>query len=540
MVLDELKFVYQPALFLLAIQNLIQRIKNKPDYTKPNTNTVASQKTPGNILFTQQVFKVEDADINLQVVDKLLTNPYLLESELIYFRFYRELLNTASESYKAVSNIERIYTQNIIHLQQEIGKLEGLGHRVKLAIYIPIDMYRKSNFWCTLYFINLCSVFRVRIDYGIRNINDFINTSPLYQPSPDVYIPKGNERTIIIVCDDVSYSGQQLTHTITTHSTPNSEKFLFFLNLFAYSENAHSRISRSIHRFPKLIFGNGAITPLPKVSIRFNDPPQMNDFLYKKAFDNGMNNGLCSLLMNDMFYIDEKENNLVLRSSLLENLKYLDYSNTRDSNGSLQYLPFKYPDSLSTVDNMCSLNRQENIIIFRINRLIRFMTDEMSDQEKFNKLARIFLTNNLLRFSRTMLIYLIKNFNRLINDRSLLNEVLKNNGILIDDSLITEYIPKLMQILNNTTTKYYNNLQLFKFIKANNKIHRFNKKHLIELIGPKNNYQKFNNHQFTIRNCTHLSPVEDIDAKMTALMPHTLFCNQNCTRNTFYLNINWE
>ncbi len=534
--LDEENHINNPVLFFAAIRILIERMKNKEDYTKPTTNTVPSSVNPGRILFTPQVIKIEDSKINLQVVDKLLSNPYLIQSELMYFRFYRELLNTASLSYNNISDVERIYTQNILHLKQEIERLKGLGNIVKLAILIPISSYTKSNFWCTLYFINLCSSNGIDINYGINSVNNFINSLLPYQPSPDFYKPQANEKIIIIVCDDVSYSGQQLSGYIHSNNSVNNNKYVLFLSLLGYSENAHARITKSVNRKFPVIFGNGAITPLAKISIRFNDPPQMNDLLYKQAADNGMYNGLCSLIMHDMFYINEKDNNLILKSTLLQNLKYVDYNSGADSNGSLQYLPFKYPDSLSTVDNMCLLNRQENIIIFRISRIINFMDDKISDPEKINKLACIMLKKfNLISLAQKMHINLVTNYNRVTGSVNIFKDTLSSNNINIDNSLISEYIPKLRAIINETNTKYYNNLQLFKFIKANNKIHKFNKKHLIELIGPKNNYQKFNNHQFLIRNCTN-----NIDEKLIALQSYHMFCNQNCTGNTFYKKINWK
>jgi hypothetical protein len=89
----------------------------------------------------------------------------------------------------------------------------------------------------------------------------------------------------------------------------------------------------------------------------------------------------------------------------------------------------------------------------------------------------------------------------------------------------------------------YNNLLLNKYVQLNNKISKFNKKHLIEFVMPKSKYQLRDTSKYTIKNCA-IKPNKDLDKDLvTDFNPLSTFgtslnCNENCELN-FYRSVDW-
>ena len=83
----------------------------------------------------------------------------------------------------------------------------------------------------------------------------------------------------------------------------------------------------------------------------------------------------------------------------------------------------------------------------------------------------------------------------------------------------------------HTSDSNFNNSILNKFVSLNNKISKFNKKHMIEYVMPKSTMQFQQTSKFIIKNCRQ--------NKSQPYMDEQFYCNLNCSLN-FYKRIDWS
>lgn len=536
--------------FKCDVTNFMDKMKLKHDYLKDSSAqpAVPSTKTPGSKLFTPDVFKAEKNKLDLTIFQKVIASNLLTEQEKKFYLLQKFMLELADRDYKEVSNITERLTQNIAHIKELMANLQN-GKPNKLVYLIPKDKKDKSNFWLSLYFTELAKP-HLYPDYMIDkiervNIDEIINF-PNYN----------NFNYIVVVTDDISYSGSQLSEDnlkLKTYEPKIAPNVTVLLNLVGYSEVAKKRIEddkiKSGNNQCKIIFGRGAKHPLTKLSAKFNDGVSLNNVLVAKSnvdfrslaspYTKVNVKMMASLILNDVFYFFTTTSTDGFSSNLFKSYTFYEtHKKTENNNGSIQYLSIKYPDGYSTIENMCKFKKIQNMAIFRIDKLIHYLNlPNMSDNEKLYWLAEKIIDGNLWNDTS----------DRVTIKKELFNQILFSQTFpVIPNSFDEKFIkifeevenglskkkfgenPNMEKITNFFTGSYndtnYNNLVMTKFCNLNNKISKFNKKHLLEFIMPKNQYQTIKTTHPLIKNC---------NKNISKL------CNQDCALN-FYKKIKWN
>ena len=384
-----------PTNFKTNVDSFITRIKTKKDYFKTwiDQPFAKSTKTPGDEIFNPSVFKAAKNRLNLSHYSEVLRNPNLSEQERKFYNLEKFMLETADADYSEVSDIATLFRKNASHIN-ELLAIKKNSKDNKLIFLVPTSQMGKSNFWLSLFFIELTKGILVP-DYYINSMGLLDN----YQFSTHF---SSLYNYIVVITDDISYSGQQLGDNTFKNKRIHDSVTVFF-NLAGYSEIAHKRITgekTASGSNCNIEFGKGSKTPLNKLSARFHDAKVENNVLLLKSkidfvtpYTNIGVRMLSSLILNDVFYLSRLQtnhNSLVFVSNLFS---LYDHYETKEkvanNNGSIQYLPIKYPDSYSTVENMCVFKRIQNVVIVRIDRLINHLNlPGLSNEQKLDYLSQ--------------------------------------------------------------------------------------------------------------------------------------------------------
>ncbi len=255
---------------------------------------------------------------------------------------------------------------------------------------------------------------------------------------------------------------------------------------------------------------------------------------------------LSSLLLNDVFYFSR---DLKFTSNLFN---YYDYwetpHKTQDNNGSIQYLSIKYPDSYSTIENMCKFYRLQNVAILRIDRLIHYLNlPSQTDEGKLDWLADKIIEKSLYVDDMDNIIIKSKLVNKFIeysqglqtnSDWPIhLNSFDKKFISIFKIGSGSKEFNDIVKIFNHQfSDTYYNNQLVNKFVNLNNKISKFNKKHMLEFVMPKSQYLLKNSSKYTIRNCGSVIGSSNYGEPYQSVQ---MYCNKNCELN-FYQKISWN
>jgi hypothetical protein len=536
------------------IYALMTKMQGKNNYLESSKTqpTIPSNKTPGYKIFDPSVFKADKNQLDLSIFNQVFANNLLSEQEKKFYLLQKFLLELANNDYNQVSNITERYTINAQHIV-DLMKIKKSNKENKLVYLIPNNALGKSNFWLSLFFIQLTQTI-LKPDYMIdhvKRLSDINNEIKINFPDSDNY------NYIVVISDDISYSGSQLSESTFIQAPFISKNVTVFLNLVGYSEVAKARIEKEKfvnNRICSLEFGRGCKYPLNKLSAKFNEKNNTNNVLYQKSLiDFPMLHAetnvrmMSSLILNDVFYLIKKGDKLLLKSNLFNYYKFYEsHKKKENNNGSIQYLSIKYPDFYSTIENMCKFTRLQNVAIFRIDKLIHYLNlPNMTALDKIDWLANKIIEKNLwtdIYLGEDIVIDfdLIDKFICSSDpdlpiipnsfDHKLIKLFTKTNKNKETNSLTNE--------LTNTFTKkfddrQYNNLILSKFVNLNNKISKFNKKHLLEFVMPKSLYQTAQTSKYIIKNC-----IKEKDI----IEPHIdsgYYCNNFCSLN-FYKKINWN
>lgn len=547
-------FIYiNPTQFKTETMALINMMKQKKNYLKQNNNQPSAKdnKTPGDILFTDNVYKSDKYKLDLSHYRIVLQNNLLSEQEKKFYMLEKFLLETADEEYEKVSNVGVQFNANCDNLLElKANKISGKDN--KIVYVVPPNYKAKSNFWTTLFFIELTKN-KITPDYVVDSINR-LSRLLIATTFPDHAL----YNYIVVISDDISYSGSQLSEdTFNSIIAPNVK---LFFNLIGYSEVALNTINKrkiDSGNTCEIIFGRGAKYPLNKLSAKFDDKASVkNNILYLKYEQDfgGINpkiniKMMSSLLLNDALYMSKLHmaHNIFFVSKIFN--KYIHYeSKTRSSNrnnGSVQYLPFKYPDAYSTVENMCKFSRLQNVALIRVDRLIHYLDlPGQSDNDKLDRLSEGIIKENLwddsgdnVYINSIIIQYFIQNI-RPPNFPPILPNSLDKKFINIfklkpGKGYLNDINENILNNFNGThNDESYNNTILNYFVNLNNKISKFNKKHLIEYVMPKSLHQTKLTSKYNIKNCSG----KDFNAYD---MSSNSFCNVSCNLN-FYKKINWD
>jgi len=532
------------------VNTFITRMKLKNDYTSSKQPATKSTKTPGDKLFDPDILKTNKNRMDLSHYTEILASGLLSEQERRFYLLQKFMLEMADTDYQEVSDIKKIFSENAKHINELL--LQKRDDKVnKLIFLVPNYEMQKSNFWLSLFFIELTRSI-LSPDYFI-NHTDQISTNTNSSHFTD------DCNYIVVITDDISYSGEQISKN-TFQTTKINDKYTLFFNLVGYSEVALARITNrknETYSTCNLVFARGAKYPLNKLSAKFtsNNPSNTNNVLYQKSLKdfNSINlkpgtRMLSSLLLNDVFYFGI---DLKFTSNLFN---YYDYwetpLKTQDNNGSIQYLSIKYPDSFSTIENMCKFYRLQNVAILRIDRLIHYLNlPDQTDEKKLDWLADKIIIKNLYVDDMDNIIIKSKLVNKFIE----YSQGLKSNSdwpihlnsfdkkfisiFKIGSGSGSKEFNDIVKIFNHQfSDTNYNNQLLNKFVNLNNKISKFNKKHMLEFVMPKSKYLLKNSSKYTIRNCGSVIGSSYYGEPYQSVQ---MYCNKNCELN-FYQKISWN
>jgi len=537
-----------------TINAFISQMKSRNDYLASSTskeNAVTSkksEKTPGDKLFDPSIFKTAKNSLNLSHFTEILTSTNLSEQEKKFYKLQKFLLELANRDYQYVSDISTLFMKNAKHIE-ELMSIKKNGKDNKLIFLVPNSGLNKSNFWLSLFFIELTKNFlnpECYIDYTGRLS---VNSAELNNLFDSQY------NYLVVITDDISYSGSQLS--ISTYGVPKIDsRFTIFLNLVGYSDVAEKRLindKSNTGTTSDLVFGNGAKNPLFKLSAKFYSSVENNVLYEKSKIDFGTTSHkvgvrmLSSLLLNDVFYMSTLGSSTIkFVSNIFDYYQHYEHLNsTQDNNGSIQYLAIKYPDSFSTVENMCKFKRLQNVAIVRLDRLINYLNlPGKTDLKKLDYLSEQILIKKLLNDNSRNVTISLKLLTLFIDksdpdfpivtdsfDKKFVDLFTKN---IKNKSYINDLNSQLLNTFNkNTDDNNFNNLVLNKFVNLNNKISKFNKKHMLEFVMPKSSYQNKQTAKHTIKNCNSSKKFSPHDI---TILP---YCNTSCDFN-FYKKIQWN
>ena len=213
-------------------------------------------------IFTNFCDKITETDRNYKI-DNTIINRYLekVKCNTKALKFKREIIKNIR--LVECNEFETIINKNI----EGIVKLNGEGY--KICLPIGDQSLKKSNF-----FYSLLTIFKLK--------NKSIDFEIFYK-SDEVFDKYGREEKVLIVlCDDVSYSGNQLSSHINSKLTGGlqnsfyvlnigdlSKKLSFlnpnmkyYLNIIGYSETAKNAIEKQFKSSDissRLIYGSGAL-----------------------------------------------------------------------------------------------------------------------------------------------------------------------------------------------------------------------------------------------------------------------------------------
>ena len=260
-----------------------------------------------------------------------------------FWDFYRFLY----ESIIYISNdtITRQYTRNAIELH-ELSK-NGMKHpdepdepwkECNIVLILPKNK-EKSNYYFTLYFLY---IYRKHFHNDYKDLKVMTETDFETATVSDKKYSEDNcilfddtKYTIFVVTDDFCYSGDQLYEKITDYQSTQS--------FFQKQENKHLLFTyanviglTSIASRSFTFFIQNIMIPSKCYIVRDNT----YDDILKKYYETRK----LSEYDFDLFYFTQENN--VQTFSLLQKL-------IPHNPATLVYLSFKYPDGVSTIQNMC-------------------------------------------------------------------------------------------------------------------------------------------------------------------------------------------
>jgi hypothetical protein len=311
----------------------------------------------------------KDTNIDMNIINE---HQIKQECSIKYLNFIKKILeNVKVFEYNEIMQILR---NNIIYLNELITREN----------YIPIlimtsSALEKSNIYFSLLFLKYYETFfNKKIKYifpGIRMLIDERGNRCFFDNN-DHFL---NQKLLFILCDDISYSGSQLSSHINPEknnifgdaSLELDPKFIYnvfgnkddaiFLNIIAYLKKAKDKIMRNFEGAEmqkKVIFGNN-LKPL-NINLKIILDKLANE--EKKTIDK-------LIAENDLYILQYNSSKKifcikrVFYDEFQINFKKDDEDKKKNKiELSLIYPFFKFPDDLSTVQMLCRLENYKNNI----------------------------------------------------------------------------------------------------------------------------------------------------------------------------------
>ena len=278
----------------------------------------------------------------------------------------------------------------IQYYTSSVNKLHSIGDEKNIILLLPgykfnpgepVD-FTKSNYYFTLYFMKL---YRDVTGENIKNVYPMIIKGGKHvyinELDIDVIINELRETTkkesTLVICDDFSYSGEQLSYIIG-NVIPVRQEVDLYLVICGMTNTAKRKLGNIKSKYE---YDN------PKLNINIIFPDEGGYFLDENDFSSVLKNIMIEnnvLMMSQDEYI--KQHDMFLISKHGDALYvYRQFNNLygRITN-SLTYPFFKYPDHVSTLTKMCVVNNYSKDYVFLYKNLDPEMKRKIDSQGNSN------------------------------------------------------------------------------------------------------------------------------------------------------------
>ena len=302
---------------------------------------------------------------NIKNIETLVTSQKCCKE---YYNFLKIMLE--SVKYISCDEFIRILDANIT----EIIKLITDG-------YIPIliatsDSISKSNIFYSLYFLNKMNEKGIKIEHIYEKIKNILDDNVEKNIKEEIGIA-ADKKILIILCDDISFSGSQLaTHINETDFGPGfseyqknklnlNNRIKIYLNVIGLLPSAKKLITNQFTNIQNLI--------IPTSIINLNDVVTINKLINSQATLNNMSRGNYLKLI-DCYVLLRNKDTIILESKLKVENSFND-NNYLDLD--LIYSFQKYPDAQSTYHKLCYIRNFNKMLALNVKKfLIKFQIKE--------------------------------------------------------------------------------------------------------------------------------------------------------------------
>ena len=254
----------------------------------------------------------------------------------------------------------------------------------RLFLYFDVSDYKKSNFFYTVLTYLKLKQDGIEIEKIITDIYSY-NTEA---SNPEL-------KYYLIVCDDVSYSGEQLAGHLSYGRIKFNPNAHIFLNLIAYTDTAFKSFASDFYNF----------------NIRFSPNNNKEQLVIGNGVEKGVNNNMKDILIEltnsedetkmliniDLFNLYEIDiNKEIFTKNIIKKKKIFEIKNLK----SMILLFQKYPDEASVYQHLCFLrhfNCTYTLNLYNLlNKLnVRFNQDILINlNDLFNYLLNLILARN--------------------------------------------------------------------------------------------------------------------------------------------------
>lgn len=284
----------------------------------------------------------------------------------------------------------------IKQIDDNIEKIKEYYDKKYILSIVLGENCTKSNFWISLYTMyRLHEKYNIFVKYAYTQVPEVLDK---IQGAEDkcnefIYKEKNNselkkEKILLIISDDISYSGTQLSmhirgncYDLTFNETKEKtikrkvpDNFTFFLNIISCTQVAYDKFKYVIEPENERNYEDTIIIPKNRV-------PTLKEFLLNICLNSKYGDNYEKFLFeNDLFYLEEVDSKYYLGSMFKLHFNNLDVT--------LTYLPFKYPNSTSAVQNICG-------IFLNNGKILSYKDlDKLDNLEEINKKYNEMINNN--------------------------------------------------------------------------------------------------------------------------------------------------
>lgn len=354
-------------------------------------------------------FNTNNTQINIhKLEDQFKNNKYFDNFHKFLLEYYKK------SQYISVNTVVEMYDEhisNIIHLSK------------KYEIILVTTRYTtKSNFWLTMYIYGKLRNTGVNMKYAFQELDNFAPNS-CYGSCWDEYKflseHSNGKKFLCLLVDDVVYSGTQIVEHIKglCNKIRKIEPNIYiYLCIVGSTMGGLNNIIRSVDDASHILGLNNIIVINYAYQIT-GKILKLDKSMIDKIFSNEEeipHKYIMNFIKNDSFYLTydivkidniKKITNIKMKSKLLDfMIDNMSISHTT------AYLEYKYPDNMSTVQNLC---------FTKIDNGIELLFDKMTSE----------MQSNIISQYNTM--FMLHGVN--------IDQILKPNEINKVASVITEY-----------------------------------------------------------------------------------------------------